>query len=71
MKLPRLNFHRSKLRDKILLSILSVVTIVFIVVFAYIIINNEKIATERAYKYVNASAHEHVNLLKTQLESDF
>jgi CheY-like chemotaxis protein/signal transduction histidine kinase len=45
--------------------------LVFLAVFSYIIIKNEKISSKRAFRYVEASAREHANLLKSQLESDF
>ncbi|NOY49911.1 MAG: response regulator [Chlorobi bacterium] len=71
MKLPKPNFYNSKLRNKILISILSIVLLAFLTVFSYIIIKNEKISSLRAFRYVEASAREHANLLKSQLESDF
>lgn len=71
MKVPKPNFYNKRLRTKILVSILSAVAIVSFTVLAYVIINNERLATKRVFDYVDASAREHANLVKAQLDSDF
>ena len=61
---------KSSLRGKLLLYILTPTILIFFATLAYIILTSKKVAVEESIDYVNATARESANIIKTQLDSD-
>ena len=71
MQLPfTLNF-KTKLRNKLLLYILSTTTIIFAATLIFVVVKSRRMAEESALRFVDANAREYANMVKSELEGDF
>lgn len=59
-----------RLRDKLLLYILSTVLLIFIATLAFVVVNSRQMAVDDASKYVNANAREYASRVAKELNND-